>query len=190
MPIVRSRHHHRFPPNRKRCTSSSFALAATPSDNQSTHDCNGTQQQQQQTTRKTIAAGTTPEKESPVLSLSSSASPDLESILNRARRRTFVGPLYRIQALIEQPLLQVQPYRHMSFFPKALHSTWLVWTVGDAILVMLALTIHAKGFGVGWILAKTTANPIRRLWNPPPLMDMIWTPLWPVILAIGVDQLF
>ena len=102
-------------------------------------------------------------------------------MLNRARKRKGIAPWYRFQAFWDSPIFKVQPYPGLE--------TALVCTKGDACLIAIALTIDAKGFAIGLILGKVTAGPIRDVFRPPASAQMVLMPLWPVLWAIGFDQI-
>ena len=100
----------------------------------------------------------------------------LEDVLTRARKRSSNLWLYRLRAFTNQPILVV-PGQYGTIF-----------TVLDAVYTITALLIGAKGFAAGLLIGKLTIAPIRELFNPSASLMIVIMPLWPVVLAIVLDQ--
>jgi hypothetical protein len=103
-------------------------------------------------------------------------------MLERARKRNRVNLWYQLQAGLDAPMVKLsQPY-------PGLQSAFVL-TRGDAALVLVAVAIHANGFALGLVLGKVTAAPFREIFCPPVAAQIIILPLWPVLWAIGLDQI-
>lgn len=107
----------------------------------------------------------------------------LDAMLNKARKRKGVNFQYKIQAFLEAPVIQLeQPYPGLK--------SNLVYTRSDLGLILVALKIHAPGFALGLFMGKLTAGPLREITKPSVSFQIILLPLWPVVWAIGIDQVF
>jgi len=98
----------------------------------------------------------------------------LEEVLERARKRQFVGPTYRLQAFWEAPLIQIFGGR---------------FTRGDGVLVLTSLSLQAYGFALGLVVGKLTIRIICDVWRPPVAVSTLLLPVWPVLWAIALDQI-
>ena len=106
----------------------------------------------------------------------------LDSILEKARQREGIHLRYKVQAIWDTPVLRIErPYPFLK--------SSIALTVGDAGLSAIALSIGAKGFALGYILGKISAGPFREIFRPNWQVLSFLMPLWPVIWAIGLDQL-
>jgi hypothetical protein len=101
----------------------------------------------------------------------------LPDVLDRARKRKSNLWVYRIRAFTNQPVWTVLGRYGTTF------------TVLDVTYILLALFIGAKGFAAGLLIGKLTAASIREIFSPPASAMIIIMPLWPVILAIVLDQI-
>ncbi len=106
----------------------------------------------------------------------------LDLMLEDARKRHGINYWFRLQAAWDAPVLKLEkPYPNLK--------SSLVVTVGDTALAITALLIHAKGFALGYIIGKLTAGPCREILRPGKSVHIALMPMWPVIWAIGLDQL-
>jgi hypothetical protein len=123
---------------------------------------------------RTVGSSPTREKDKSDASFDS-----LDVMLERARKRPGPMPLYRLQAWLDGPILKLD-----SFAPSL-----PVFTRSDALLIAVAIFIHANGFALGLVIGKLTATPFRKLVDPPVQVQILLMPFWPVIWAIGLDRL-
>lgn len=106
----------------------------------------------------------------------------LDSVLENARRRQGINFQYRVQAILDTSLIKLKkPYPNLK--------SSMLLTVGDATLAVIAWLVDAKGFAIGYIIGKLTAGPCREIFRPGASVQIILLPLWPVLWAIGLDQL-
>ena len=103
----------------------------------------------------------------------------LDVMLERARKRPGPMPLYRLQAWLDGPILKLD-----SFTPSL-----PIFMRSDALLIAVAIFIHANGFALGLVIGKLTATPFLKLVKPPLQVQILLMPLWPVLWAIGLDRL-
>jgi hypothetical protein len=107
----------------------------------------------------------------------------LDSVLENARKRQSMNFWqYKLQAAWDSPLLKLdKPYPNLK--------SSVVISFGDLGLILIALCIDARGFALGYLIAKLTAGPFREILRPSPSVQIILLPLWPVLWAIGLDQI-
>lgn len=105
----------------------------------------------------------------------------LEFVLENARKRQRVNLQYKLQAAWDSPVLKLEkPYPNLK--------SSVAITSGDVALILIALCIDAKGFALGYLIAKFTSGPCQEILRPSPSFQIILSPLWPVLWAIGLDQ--
>jgi hypothetical protein len=116
--------------------------------------------------------------EPPYSSSSETTSMSLDDVLKKARRKKLVIPMAMLQAFGDAPLWVVGTSTPIA----------TTFTRYDGLLVALALALHATGFALGLVFGKLTAAPLRRLIKPSVTVQMLLLPSWPLLWAIGLDQ--
>lgn len=100
----------------------------------------------------------------------------LDHVLEKARKRSSNLWFYRVRAFTNQPILSI-PGQYGTTF-----------TVLDVVYILIAPLIDAKGFAAGLFIGKLTAAFIREKLDPAASATIIIMLLWPVVLAIILDQ--
>jgi hypothetical protein len=100
----------------------------------------------------------------------------LDTMLEKARRRRGNVWLLKGQAMLDSPVVRI---------PSPIDA---YIKVSDILVIIFALSIDANSFALGILLGKLTAAPLRRLLKPSVPIQSILTPLWPIGLAILLDQ--
>mmetsp|Transcript_9298 Transcript_9298/g.13824 ORF Transcript_9298/g.13824 Transcript_9298/m.13824 type:complete len:304 (-) Transcript_9298:116-1027(-) len=111
---------------------------------------------------------------------SSIPPPSLDAILQRARKRPLAITMlpYKIQAQMNRPLLQIGfPF---TSFPSII-------TIGDGLLILVAIYLNSLGFAVGFALGKLSVQFLRENSN---IFPIAFIELWTVTLAVGLDVLW
>ena len=150
----------------------------------------------QESTKEEMASTTTEGPKDPLPNNKNNIDSSLDSILNRARTRQ-LSPLLRLQALAGAPVWTSPDH----------------WTItrGDALIVVLALSIDSPGFAAGFLLGKWSWRSVLmpfllHLKKQKPRMNMLDEPaafinlqspqfpplflvqLYPVLIASILDQ--
>ena len=105
-------------------------------------------------------------------------------MLAKARKRNMVLlPVYRVQAMLNMPIINILRTSLSSKNVNVKASFLSSWTVGECLLILLAIKLNSFGFCVGYAIGKSTVSLIKEANVIPISVPQFWT----ISLAVGFD---
>ena len=92
-------------------------------------------------------------------------------------------PVYRVQAMLNMPIINILRTSLSSKNVNVKASFLSSWTVGECLLIVLAIKLNSFGFCVGYAIGKSTVSLIKEANVIPISVSQFWT----ASLAVGFD---